>query len=335
MFEILTKIGVVRLFSRLFGWNINLCKRKDIALLKQHGVDIILFPKQFYREIEGFPFMTMNWDAGHKSTYAFPEFQDGMDVRENWYSLDMQRAMPIIVESNASREEFSVFFNIPTHKIEVVPLFPGGVVDMTVSGEEQRASLIKYGLLPHQFYYYPAQFWAHKNHYNLILAFRQFMLANPNSPVRLVLTGSDKGNKAYIKKIIADCGMEKHVSLLGFVSNEEVYSFYKNALALVMPTFLGPTNMPVLEAMALGTPVICSDLSGHRETCGDGAIYIEPTDTTAWADAMQKMLNEQVRYSYIAKANAVQSSSPFNIEDAIRRLELIFLKYIPIRKTFD
>lgn len=334
VFRFLNKIKVTRFFSRLLSTNTDLCNRSDIYALKENGVELILYPKQFFREIDNFPFMTMNWDAGHKSTFMFPEFLDGFEFRENWYQIEMQKALAVIVESESSKEEFSNYFGISESKIEIVPLFPGGVVDLEVQTETQDQILRKFNLDRHSYFYYPAQFWAHKNHYNLVLAFKKLLENNKSRHLKLVFTGSDKGNKSYILSMIKELKLENDVLILGFVSNEEVYSLYKNAIALVMPTFLGPTNMPLLEARDLNIAVICSDLKGHREMCRNGALYADPANPDQWFTSMASLLDNTFREALIQQAGEVKQSSLFTIETAIKKLEEIFLKFIPVRKTF-
>ncbi len=333
-FRFLNKIGLVKLLSRIFSTNADLSNTKDLSLLRKSNVDVLLFPKQFFCEIANFPFMTMNWDAGHKSTFMFPEFADGFEFRENWYRVEMQKALTVIVESQSSLNEFTSFFAIPESKIEIVPLFPGGVVDLVVTDEVQQEALRKFGLKKQSYFFYPAQFWAHKNHYNLILAFKQLKGHKGYSDIKLVFTGSDKGNKNYIISVIKSLGLEAEILIFGFVENEEVYTLYKNSIALVMPTFLGPTNMPVLEAQDLQTAVICSDLSGHRETCLDGALYANPTDPNQWCEAMMRVLEPTERNELIRAADKVRSSSNFHIHHAVNSLEKILFKFVPIRKTF-
>jgi glycosyltransferase involved in cell wall biosynthesis len=184
------------------------------------------------------------------------------------------------------------------------------------------------------YFYYPAQFWAHKNHYNLLLAFKKLVSEFQGEKIKLVFSGSDRGNKPYVQSVIRQLQLNEHVIVLGFVSNEQVFTLYKHALALVMPTFLGPTNMPVLEAMHLGVPVICSDLTGHRETCGDGAIYVHPHDVDNWYRAMRSMLDNSKRETLILKATAIHEKSRFNIQHAIESLEAVLVNVIAIRKTF-
>jgi glycosyltransferase involved in cell wall biosynthesis len=332
-FLLLQKTGIVKLFSRIFSTNADWCNRKDISILKKNNIDIILFPKQFLKEVDNFPFITMNWDSGHKSTFLFPEFYESFTFRENWYRFEIQKALAIIVESESGKREFVDFFGIPQNKIFIVPLFPGGVVDMVVSAEEQEKTLQEFSLKPRQYFYYPAQFWAHKNHYNLIHAFAA-LITRENDDVKLVFTGSDKGNKEYIISVIRELKLENRVLVMNFVSNEAVYTLYKHSRALVMPTFLGPTNMPLLEAQCLGTAVICSDFDGHREICGDGAIYVDPADPDQLCNAMQKVSDDAVRNDLILKSNKVLNLSGFTLKRAIMLLEEGLIKLHPIRKTF-
>lgn len=335
VFKRVRKAGVFTFLSRLTSINFDFCNRRDVRLLIENKVDVLLFPKQFFKAVEGYPFMTMNWDAGHKSTFLFPEFLDGYGYREEWYRVDIQKALSVIVESEASRIEYADFFAIPKSKLDVVPLFPGGVIDIVITDDMNLQIIQKFRLEGVTYFFYPAQFWAHKNHYNLIIAFKELLKRTDRSDLKLLFTGSDKGNKDYIRSVVKNLGLENNVVILGFVSNEELYALYKNALALVMPTFLGPTNMPVLEATAIGTAVICSDLTGHRETCGDGALYADPAVPTQWTDAMVTLLDPANRSELVNKANIVRSRSQNSIENAMKHLERIFIKYIPIRKTFN
>ncbi|MBK8586427.1 MAG: glycosyltransferase [Bacteroidetes bacterium] len=84
-------------------------------------------------------------------------------------------------------------------------------------------------------FFYPAQFWAHKNHYNLLLAFKK--LQNDFPDLKLVLTGSDKGNKEYIKEVVSKLDLKNHVLFPGFVDNETMVGFYSHASAMIMPSF--------------------------------------------------------------------------------------------------
>ncbi len=95
---------------------------------------------------------------------------------------------------------------------------------------------------------------------------------------KLALTGRDMGNRDYIEEKIAEYGLQDCVVLPGFVSDAEMVALYRNAFAMTFASFCGPDNLPPLEAMALGCPVICAEFTGAREQLGDCALYFDPRD---------------------------------------------------------
>ena len=108
----------------------------------------------------------------------------------------------------------------------------------------------------------------------------------------MALTGGNKAEFGTYDKIVhlaKQYNLQKQVRYLGYVEDKEISALYKCATALVMPTNFGPSNIPVLEAWALGTPVIYSNVRGCKEQLGDAGISISPTDSEAWANAMIKM----------------------------------------------
>jgi glycosyltransferase involved in cell wall biosynthesis len=150
-----------------------------------------------------------------------------------------------------------------------------------------------------------------------------------------MLCGSDKGNMAYIRQVAAAAGIEDRVLMPGFVPDEALHVFYKNAVALVMPTFLGPTNIPLLEAAELGCPVICSDLEGHREMMGEAALYFDPADAGEMEQQLRQIKHDPaLRMNLIAAARRQMEASGFSIGKSVQVLERILLEAIPVRKTW-
>jgi glycosyltransferase involved in cell wall biosynthesis len=185
---------------------------------------------------------------------------------------------------------------------------------------------LKLSQLNSTFIHYPAQFWAHKNHYNLLVAFRNVLNEFPD--LKLIFTGSDKGNKNYITSLIKEMKLNNSVIDLGFVSNEELKWLYLNSSGLVMPTLLGPTNMPLLEAAELNCPVACSNFPGHIEQLGDYGYYFNPESPEEIAQVLVKMLNEnkdQKIKKYVSK---------FNISETIKQIDKSFSEIKQIRFTW-
>ena len=124
-----------------------------------------------------------------------------------------------------------------------------------------------------EYIYYPAQFWAHKNHVYIIDAIAK--LKEKGIFLTAIFSGSDKGNLDYVLNYAQKLNVADLVRYIGFAPDDEIYHLYKQSLALVMPSYFGPTNIPPLEAFAIGTPVIYSDLAGLREQVADAALLCD------------------------------------------------------------
>jgi glycosyltransferase involved in cell wall biosynthesis len=139
---------------------------------------------------------------------------------------------------------------------------------------------------------YPAQFWPHKNHVGLLLAFKRAREEH-GVDLQLVLCGSDKGNLAHVRATAAEMGLAEHVVFAGFVSETELVWLYRNARALVFPSFFGPDNLPPLEAMQLGCPVIAARVPGTEEQLGDAALLVDPRSVEDIAAAIARVNEDQ------------------------------------------
>lgn len=89
-----------------------------------------------------------------------------------------------------------------------------------------------------------------------------------------------------VMKLAVSLGVADRLSVLGFVPDALMGGLYLGAQALVMPTLLGPTNIPILEAWLLGCPVVTSDIRGVREHAGDAALLVNPHSPEELAEAM-------------------------------------------------
>jgi glycosyltransferase involved in cell wall biosynthesis len=87
-------------------------------------------------------------------------------------------------------------------------------------------------------------------------------------------------------------GVEERVHHLGYVPDEDMPALYSEAAALAMPTFFGPTNVPVLEAWAFGCPVVTSDLRGLREQAEGAAVLVEPRSPEAIAEGIRRVVDD-------------------------------------------
>jgi glycosyltransferase involved in cell wall biosynthesis len=247
--------------------------------------DIIYYirPMCFY---ENFPYIYTIWDIGFYSTYPFPELAGGQiyDFRKNLYNRQLHKALFVFAESEAGKLSIIKHLGVYNEKIKVLPLIPSNIIDNTIQPVmPKELKNIKL------FIHYPAQFWAHKNHRNLLLALKIVKDIFPD--IKLILTGSEKRNGSYIEEVISSNELTKYIINLGFIDITELKWLYQNSSGLVMPTFLGPTNMPLIEAAHFSCPVACSNLEGHIEQLGDYAYYFDPKDFKDIAAKIILMIN--------------------------------------------
>ena len=138
-----------------------------------------------------------------------------------------------------------------------------------------------------KFLFYPAQLWRHKNHENLLIALAGIKEEYPD--IQMVFSGFGKNNAIQIESLITSLQLDKHVRLLGYVSDSDLGRLYTMARALVMPTFFGPTNIPPLEAFTLGCPVAVSNIYGMPEQVGDAALLFDPRDSDDIAQCVVRL----------------------------------------------
>lgn len=304
-------------------------------ILRQHKIDLIYNLKHDWQALN-YPFIATHWDNSHKSTHAFPEvtLNGSYEWREKYNIYTLNKAFLILCESQAGATELKKYYTLNENKIKVLPLFAGNVINLQINPQFEQDTLKQFNLKKEMFFIYPAQFWALKNHYNLIIAFSKLIAENPDKDLKLVLCGTDHGNMTYIKQVIESLQVQERVIITGFVSVDQLNVFYKNALALTMSTFLGPTNMPLIEAAHLNCAVLCSNLEGHKEIMEENALYFEPADSGAIKNAMSKVLDRNLRENLVASAYIHIKKSPFNLSKSLIVLDKLLTDIIPLRKVW-
>jgi glycosyltransferase involved in cell wall biosynthesis len=237
------------------------------------------------------PYMVVVWDLQHRLQPWFPEVSAGgnWQHRDSLYSAVLGRAAAVIVGTQVGKMEVERFFRIDPSRILIMPHPTPRFLEAPV--EAKRSVREKYGITG-DYLFYPAQFWAHKNHVNLLLALK-LLQSRFDRPLSVAFVGADHGNLQHVKATVDKLGLADHVHFLGFVPREDLIDLYKEAFALSYVTFFGPENLPPLEAFALGCPVIASDVSGAREQLGDAVLFAEPTSPEQMAEAVLRLASEE------------------------------------------
>lgn len=253
--------------------------------VRAEGVHAVWFPTPLVEECE-LPFVFTVWDMQHLVQPWFPEVGAGGQwaSRDAMYRRNIRRAVRTIVPNRTSAQELITAFGVPEDRLLILP-HPTPRIDVPSAADIERVRA-KYSL-PSRYLFYPAQFWAHKNHVNLLHALK--ILRDGGSDLALVLCGSDKGNEAHVRAVADSLGLTGHVQFLGFVSDADLAALYGGAFALTFVSFFGPENLPPLEAFVVGCPVVSSDYRGAREQLGDAALLVAPEDPRQLAAAILQL----------------------------------------------
>ena len=304
-----------------------------LNFVNENRIGIIYYPIQHKCLSVTVPFVVTNWDIAHKSTFYFPEIAKIIDLREDWYQNILPKALAVFCESEAGKKELQKYYQIVDNKIRIQPLIPGPVIDCNLEKDKQLEILNDLGLERKKYFFYPAQFWVLKNHKTLVDAFH--LLSKEYKGLKLVLTGSDKGNQQYIKEICNSLNIHSSVIMPGFVDDDQLYALYKNAIAMVMPTLLGPTNMPILEAMAIDCPVLCSDIEGHIEILGNNNQVFSAFNKSEIKSKMEKCFVEKdFREELLKFQRKRYNKSTFNRDSTVNHLLNNFEEVMKVRELW-
>ncbi|MGO8026485.1 glycosyltransferase family 4 protein [Rhizobium leguminosarum] len=257
-------------------------------------------------------------DLMHRYERSFPEAGSWLrfQLRESRFRHLANQSAAVLVDSETGRRHVMESYGTPEDHIYPLPYIAPNYLTDSV---EAPAFAERYRL-PEKFYFYPAQFWPHKNHLRLIQALAAARRTHPD--MELVLAGNTKREYAAVKAMASELGLSQAVHFVGYVPDSDLAGFYRRARGLVMPTFFGPTNIPPLEAMVCGCPVLISDKYGMREQCGDAALYFSPQSVEEIQGAMSRLWeDEDLRSSLIKKG--LERASLWKQEDFDHRLREI------------
>lgn len=256
------------------------------AFAKEYGVDIFWLTSPGKVDIS-YPFIYTVWDLGHRTVPYFPEVsRNGQwEIRESNYSVMIPKATFVVTGNETGKKEILDNYKVSPSKIKIAP-FP---VSSFCYGKEIKPDFD----VPAQYFFYPAQFWAHKNHICIVEAVRLLKYRDEFNP-KVFFTGADKGNKKYILSKIKEYGLEENIIITGFLKEEELKYIYTHATAMIFASLMGPNNLPPIEATFLNCPVIITDLDGHIEQLGDSALYFNGYNADELAKKMTIVLTDTI-----------------------------------------
>ena len=251
-------------------------RRDDISLAH------FLCPNAIALDLVDTPMINTVWDLGHRDLPEFLEITGDrhFEERELFYRMALPKSFRVVVDTERTSERIQSVYGVIKDKVIV-----GGLASTKPSVPEFRSSNTEH------FFLYPAQFWPHKRHVLLLEAFK--IVCNQNSDCKLILTGSDKGNLEQVVQKAKTLGIYERIEFMGFVDSTKLATLMQNALCLVFPSQLGPSNLPPLEAAMLGTRSLISNVHSDPMLSHSLITIVPNQNAEDWAEAMIHILAEK------------------------------------------
>ncbi len=204
--------------------------------------------------------------------------------------LALRTARHVIAISGFTRDDFMAEFRLPPDRITAIPLAADPL--FRLQSPEAIADVRARYKLPGAFALYLGSNKPHKNLVRLIEAWSAVDRKSQITNHRLVIAGAWDDRCPEARQRSEALGLGNRVTWLGAAPEQDLPALYAAASLFVFPSLYEGFGLPVLEAMACGTPVICSSTSSLPEIAGDAALLIDPSDTTALAEALCMVLTD-------------------------------------------
>ena len=222
-------------------------------------------------------------------------------LRRAFYRASARSAARVVTDSAFSAAEIRAAYGIALDRIAVVPLgvVPRFTSDDTVASDVPAPFVLHVGDL-HPRRNLPVVLDA-------VVALRR--RGGATAGLTLALAGVDRGLVAHLRTRAAAAGAPDALAPLGIVSDARLDALYREAAALVYPSLYEGFGLPVLEAMARGTPVVATRASSVPEVLGDAGVLLEPDDSAGWTTSLDAIIGQPDRRAALAQAGRTRAAA--------------------------
>lgn len=247
----------------------------------------------------------------------------------------LMRAECVVAVSESTRHDVIHLLGIPPERVERIyggadPRFsehrPGRAADPETWARERRRVLERYQV-HYPFLLYAGTIRPQKNIPRLVEAFsllRGELRDHPEwGELRLIIIGDEISRFPAVRRAVIQARIESYVRFLGFVPLDTLRFFYEAASAFVFPSLYEGFGLPPLEAMASGTPVVCSNSTSLPEVVGDAAMIVNPDNVFDIARGVREVLLDTALRQDLIRRGADRCGA-FRWEDTARQVAAIY-----------
>ena len=277
----------------------------DVLYVSAHTIPFLPIPKKIKVVI------TVH-DVGFK---RFPALYKKIQF---WYhDLTMRkikkRADVIITVSEFSKREIVELYGVDPNKITVTYL--GYNKDKYKKIDQPNIEILDKYKIKKPYLLFIGRLERKKNIINII---KSFILAAAKYPeLNLVLIGQAGNESEAIKQLISDSGLGEKIIRPGYVPEEDLPVIINLAEVFLFPTLYEGFGLPIVQALACGTPVIASDLEPHKEVAGEAAVFVDPRQPAEIADKIGLILSRE-EYRKLLREKGLKRAETFSWAETAR-----------------
>jgi len=238
-----------------------------------------------------------------------------------------RRATAIITVSNHSQQDIVQYLGIPPEHVFVIYEALGHAFYPSPNEEKIEKAKWRYRIQS-QFVLALGGLDPRKNTNRILQAFKDFSKRSKND-YQLVIVGLPRSGQRLFSRTAMEIGIAEQTVFTGFVAEEDLVALYNGADVFLYPSLYEGFGLPVLEAMACGTPVIASTAGSIPEIAGEAALLIEPKDVEALASAIEQVITDQaLRQELIARG--LEHVKKFSWDKAARELLTVYERVMQV-----
>lgn len=254
--------------------------------------------------VAGIPTVCTIYDLQYKT---YPEFFSPEDVahRDRTFQDACRHATLLTAISDYSRETSLNHSSLSPNRIRTIYLRMAHWFDRDAS--QGADVLANFGLAAKRYLIFPANFWKHKNHEMLFTAFGMACRKGLDSDIKLVCTGAPGDRQRYLANAVQAMDLQGRIIFPGFMPSEDLATLMLNACGLIFPSLYEGFGLPVIEAMAIGIPVACSNTTSLPEVAAGAAILFNPRAPEQIAEAIISLVSDQIRRNQLITNGLLRS----------------------------
>jgi len=255
-------------------------------------------------------------------------FPETVSLRARWLfrwatALALRTASHILAISQATRRDLLALYHLSPQKVTAIPLAVDPAFRLQPPAEIERVRRT-YGL-PERYVLYLGINKPHKNLLRLIEAWHLLVRSWKPGTGRpqLVIAGPWDARYPEARERVGELDLSGHVRFLGFVLDGDLPALYSGATLFLFPSLYEGFGLPALEAMACGTPVVCSNTSNLPEIVGQAALTFDPLDVAEMAARIEEALGDTTRREEM-RAAGLRQAAHFSWEETARRTMAVY-----------